>query len=101
MKIIKADIRIYPTAKPPTIKRDFLDLLITLLNTPIDLEYLINLSTLKNFKSLINLVIFSAINAELKIEIDGKIESKSMIAMGENGYRKKDIIDFLSYLIPL
>ena len=60
LKIIKADIRIYQTARPPTTKRDLLDLLITLLNTPIDLEHLINLSTLKNFKRLINLVIFNA-----------------------------------------
>ena len=44
-----------------------------------------NLNNLKSLKLLFNMV------------IDGKMESRSITAIGVNGYIKKDNIDFLSF----
>lgn len=62
------------------------------------LEYLITSNTLKTLNVLNNLNTFRILNASLTAIIDGSIESKSIIAIGVNGYKRKDIPIFLQYL---
>jgi hypothetical protein len=58
-------------------------------------EYLKNLNARRTFKVLNNLKSLSNLKPLFKIDIDGSIESKSIIAIGVIGYTKNDATDFL------
>ena len=90
MKTISAEIIIYIPAKTLTAINGSLDSDTTFLSIRILFEYLSALNTLATLKALKSLNKRSTLNPLLIKATDGRIDSKSIIAIKENGYLKND-----------
>ena len=86
----------YAIANVPTAIRDSLDFLKTDAIILTLFEYLNILNALKTLNALAILKILKSLNPLFKTDIDGKIDTISIIAKIPNGYRIKETKDFLS-----
>jgi len=86
----------YATAIVATADKTFFCFLNTLAIISKLFEYLKNLNARKTFKVLNNLNNFSNLRLLFNNVIEGKIEIKSIIAIGVIGYTKKETVDLLS-----
>jgi hypothetical protein len=91
LNTINAETIMYPIANVPTTIRESFCFLKTLIIMVIFLEYRNVLNTLNTRNVLNNLKIFNTLNPLFIIVTDGKIDKISIIAIGVNGYRKKDL----------
>lgn len=95
VKIIRADTRIYVIAIAQTASKESLDFLITVTIISKFLEYRNALNTLKTRNALANLNNLKSLKPLLIRIKDGRIETRSIMAIGENGYLMNDKADLL------
>ena len=98
LKTTRAEIIMYAIARVPTAINDSFDFLNTATIIFTLFEYLNILNALKTLKALAILNTLKSLKPLFKTEIDGKIETISIIAKTPNGYRAKETKDFLLYL---
>ena len=95
-KIINAEINIYAAASAHTAIRDSFEAFITFFMILKLFEYRIIRNTFSTFIARIKRRIRNALKLLLRADMDGNIESKSIIAIAENGYLVKIAALFIS-----